>query len=353
MQKRPKVKAFETANGTVYRLDYYSGGKRLRPDFPFKYQAEAMAERIWQDHLKAKQRPEGSASGLGEWLEGYFMILENSGKKPITVSRYRREIEKFLSWLSENFGNVQTLDDVSTEMGHKYLEHLRNDRSYKIGKPLSEGTRWLILKILKGFFKAAREQSPPKMYTDPFKAIRMKKPRGQTGTRVLTNPEVSKIRGAEGLIRDICVFSLYTGLRLQEVTELRRTSINAQQNTIDLLGKGDKRRLIPIHKEVAKLIKKYRGESETLFINPDTKTVFNKTSLGKKVKKFLYFLEIDDKASHHSFRKSFATEVDYKSKDRLATEILLGHRNEDYITSRYLAANLERLRRAIDTITFE
>lgn|GEM_PF-5263854 len=353
MHKRPRVKAFETKNGVVYRLDFYKDGKRLRPDFPFKYEAEAAAERIWQDYLKAKQRPEGSAAGLGEWVQGYQVILENSGKKNVTIQRYRREIEKFLRWIEDNFGNIRTLDDITTEIGNKYLHYLRTEKSYKISKPLSEGSRWLILKILKGFFKAAREQSPPKMFSDPFKAIKMKKPRGQTGTRVLTNPEVAKIKAAAGLVRDICVFSLYTGLRLQEVTELRRSNINPEQNTIDLLGKGDKRRIIPIHKEAGKLIKKYRGDSETLFINPDTKTIFNKTSLGKKVKKFLYFLEIDDRASHHSFRKTFATEVDYKSKDRLATEILLGHRNEDYITARYLSANLERLRRAIDTISFE
>jgi integrase len=352
VRKKPVAKAFETIHGTVYRLDYRVNEKRYRLDFSFKYEAEAEADRLWREHLKAKQRPSESAAGIDEWIRDYEVTLRNAGKKEITISRYMAEIKRFVSWLRDNFGKVNSLDDITTDMGHKYLEYLRTEISYKTGRVLTDGTRWLILKIIKSFLKAARENVPPKMYKDPFKPIKSKKPKCQTGTRALRNEEVAKIKDQEGLIRDISVFSLYTGLRLQEVTTLKRTCINEKENTIDLLGKQDKRRIIPIHKEAVKIIKQYKGDSETLFINPATGGMF-KASLGKKIKKFLIFLEIVDKASHHSFRKTFATEVDYKSKDSLATEILLGHSNEDYITGRYLRANMERLRLAIDSITFE
>jgi integrase/recombinase XerD len=352
VRKKPIIKAIEKEQGTVYRLDYRDRGKRYRLDFPLKYEAAAEADRLWSEHLKARQRPSGSAAGIDEWIGEYEVILRNDGKKEITISRYMSEIKRFVSWLRDNFGKVNTLDDLTTDMGNKYLEYLRTERSYKTGRVLTDGTRWLILKVIKSFLKAARENVPPKMYEDPFKPIKGKKPKGQTGTRELKNEEVAKIKDQEGIIRDISVFSLYTGLRLKEVITLKRISINLEQNTIDLLGKQDKRRIVPIHREAANIINRYKGDSETLFVNPDTGDMF-KNSLGKRVKKFLGFMEITDKASHHSFRKTFATEVEYKSKDRLATEILLGHRDEDYITGRYLFANLERLRKAIDSITFE
>ena len=45
--------------------------------------------------------------------------------------------------------------------------------------------------------------------------------------------------------------------------------------------------------------------------------------------------------------------MDYKSKERLTVELLLGHRDKEFITKKCLIGNLERLSMTVEPITFE
>lgn len=125
----------------------------------------------------------------------------------------------------------------------------------------------------------------------------------------------------------------HTGMRKAELVGLKEMHIDASNNTIKVLGKGNKERIIPADKELMALIKDYMAEKRRLFESFDP-TVLLISSKGKKlnprhvytvVNKYLAMVTTIDKKSPHVLRHSFATHLMNNGADLLAVKELLGH----------------------------
>jgi integrase/recombinase XerC len=124
-----------------------------------------------------------------------------------------------------------------------------------------------------------------------------------------------------------------TGIRLSELINLKENQINESNNTIKVLGKGNKERIIPISKALVADVSLYVTEKSKQLTKAD-KTVLLVSSKGKKlyarqvynsVNKYLSAITTIDKKSPHILRHSFATHLANNGADLNAIKELLGH----------------------------
>lgn len=154
-------------------------------------------------------------------------------------------------------------------------------------------------------------------------------------------------------IRDKTVIELLfgTGMRLAEITGLKKTDINFYESTVKVLGKRNKERIIPLNRELVLQLHKYISakKSENFDNNSLTFIVTSKgTNVYPKliyliVHKYLSNISTQSKKSPHVLRHTFATSLLNNGADLNAIKELLGHANLS-ATQIYTHNSVERLK---------
>ncbi len=162
--------------------------------------------------------------------------------------------------------------------------------------------------------------------------------------RFLAAPQQS---GESDLIaaRDRAIIELLfsTGLRVSELTGLRRDDVELTRGEIGVLGKGKKRRVVFVSPEARDWVKKYlqlrRDMSPFLFANHDrahasrekektSKKVMEgltPRSVQRMVEKYAHVAGIMKKITPHVLRHSFATDLLHNGADIRSVQVMLGH----------------------------
>jgi len=136
-------------------------------------------------------------------------------------------------------------------------------------------------------------------------------------------------------IRDRMVLEILylTGLRREELINIEDDDINFEKNTIKITGKGNKQRILPLHKNIIEKIKDYQNERNQSFEHLNHSILFV-TNKGKQmypnfvyrlVKKYLAAITTLEKKSPHILRHTFATHLSNNGADLNAIKELLGH----------------------------
>ena len=136
-------------------------------------------------------------------------------------------------------------------------------------------------------------------------------------------------------LRDKLVLELLygTGMRLAELIGLKITDLNLYNNTLVVLGKRNKQRIIPVNKSLVEAIKKYLT-LRTDIIDDTTNTYLIVTESGTQaypmfiqrlVKKYLSLVTSLEQRSPHVLRHTFATHLLNRGADLNAIKDLLGH----------------------------
>lgn len=145
-----------------------------------------------------------------------------------------------------------------------------------------------------------------------------------------------------------------TGIRLNELIELKEGKIDFVDNTIKVLGKRNKERIIPITKNLQNLIENYISQKKEEFKSnvSDYLIVSNKGEksypmmINRIVKKYLQGISIDKK-SPHILRHTYATHLLEKGADLNAVKDLLGHQSLA-ATQVYTHNSLGKLKKVFD-----
>lgn len=138
----------------------------------------------------------------------------------------------------------------------------------------------------------------------------------------------------EGLRNRLVIELLYgTGMRLSELVNLKDSDINTYDQSVKVLGKRNKERIIPVNQSLIQLIEVYKHQKLTQ--NFDNKaSALIVTNTGKDAyPKFIYrivklslaHISTHDKKSPHILRHTFATSLLNRGADLNAIKELLGH----------------------------
>lgn len=153
--------------------------------------------------------------------------------------------------------------------------------------------------------------------------------------------------------RDLLIFDLFyaTGMRKAELIALKDTDINESSQSLKVLGKGKKERIIPVGKLVLSKIKAYidyRNNEfglksfQTLLVDKHGKAM-NPKAVYNIIRKLLENCWSTEKKSPHVLRHSFATHLLNKGADLNAIKELLGH-SSLAATQVYTHNSIERLK---------
>lgn len=151
--------------------------------------------------------------------------------------------------------------------------------------------------------------------------------------------------------RDKLIIALFysTGIRLSELISLKISDVDLHNNTIKVLGKRNKERIIPFGLQLKADIDRYIiyrtqiGESDqNLFISEKGKKLYSKL-IYRIVNHYIGIVATLDKKSPHILRHTFATHLLNNGADLNAIKELLGHANLA-ATQVYTHNSFEKLR---------
>ena len=144
-------------------------------------------------------------------------------------------------------------------------------------------------------------------------------------------------------LRDRAIFELLfsTGLRISELTNLNRDSVNLQRKEFVVRGKGQKDRPVFISQSAADAVQDYLDERKdslpALFLNnsrnqPMTGTNGNYRRLSPRsveriINKYVRAAGITKHVTPHTLRHSFATDLLMNGAHLRSVQSLLGHAN--------------------------
>jgi len=144
----------------------------------------------------------------------------------------------------------------------------------------------------------------------------------------LALPDANTARGA----RDRAMLSLTyaAGLRVSELLHLALGDLDRKSGVVSTLGKGEKRRLVPVgqialeHVEAHLAHRLTSSASSLLFPGPSGKAL-SRVMFWKMVKRYAQLAGLPGDFHPHSLRHSFATHLLQGGADLRSVQVLLGH----------------------------
>jgi integrase/recombinase XerC len=273
---------------------------------------------------------------------------------PHTIGAYYKDLLQFSAYLSEQF-EVTEIRQVNHQMIRSWLVELMNEKVS--GRSVSRK-----LSTLKTFYKYLLREGVVDI--NPLSKVQAPKIEKRLPVFVEEKPmqrlldEQKGIDGEqvefghdyEGRRNRLLIMLFYsTGIRLSELIGLKQVDVDFYKQTIKVLGKRNKERIIPITRELSAEIASFieMKEKEQMGIDYLLLTKRGDPLYPKLVylvvKKYLSVVTSIEKRSPHVLRHTFATHLLNKGADLNAIKELLGHANLA-ATQVYTHNSIERLK---------
>ena len=247
-----------------------------------------------------------------------------------TILSYQNDLIDFFDFIELQFG-ATLLAEINASFVRSWLAGLKEKgmESKSINRKIS---------TLKSFFKYQLKQgllqdSP--MATILSAKVKKRLPQFVAETDISTLFNYVEFPDTWNGKTDRLLFQLLynTGIRQAELMNLKEAHTDKGNNTIKVLGKGNKERILPVSIELSQLIQKYiadkridfkLADTEILLVNKKGKKLYPKY-IYNVVRKYLSAVTTIDKKSPHVLRHTFATHLMNNGADINAVKELLGH----------------------------
>jgi integrase/recombinase XerC len=247
-----------------------------------------------------------------------------------TIISYQTDLVAFFDFIELNFGNT-ALPDIKATFIRTWLAKLKEEgmEAKSINRKIS---------TLKSFFKyQLREESITVSPMGTIGSLKLNKRLPQFVEKADINTLFSYVEfpdSWQGKTDRILLQLLYnTGIRQAELVSLKESQVDAYKNSIKVLGKGNKERIIPVSEDLMGFLKDYVADkrktfekynADILLINEKGKKLYPKY-VYNAVKKYLSKITTISKKSPHVLRHTFATHLMNNGADLNAVKELLGH----------------------------
>lgn len=282
-------------------------------------------------------------------IESYLDSLRLlHGASDGTVAGYRRDIEKLYAYCDRNRLSPETLSAADAR-GFLMAPEVRS---------LSPGTVNRLLSAVKGFYRFLMEAGQTDV--NPFAAVKnfkapRKLPRFFFEEEMNTILDIDVTDFASARDRFLFEFLYSTGCRISEAVALNRSDFSSRTETISVIGKGNKERLVCVGDLCRQAYSGYIAyrdvyvrahgleENEALFINRRGGRL---TVRGADLiihDRLLQNRAVGKTGSAHSFRHSFATHLLNRGADIRMVQEMLGHSSLS-TTQIYTHVGIDRLK---------
>ena len=264
-------------------------------------------------------------------LDNFRMYLKiERGLSENSIKNYSLDISSFMDFLYTQKINETPLN-CKHETVKKYI--------YETAKTLSEHTQARRISGLRSFFdylifEKYRSTNPTDLIETP-----------KLGKRL---PDVLSVSEIELIVKNLdlshpqghrnraIIETLYgSGLRVSEIVNLNLSNLFLKESLIQVTGKGNKQRLVPmgsVSKKYLKIyIKQIRGlqkidnkYQDLVFLNRNGKRL-TRQMIFTLIRSLASKAKIDKKIGPHTFRHSFATHLLENGADLRTIQVLLGH----------------------------
>ncbi len=266
-------------------------------------------------------------------LTEYIQFLQfERGLSPLTRENYARDITQLIK-----------LTD-STELASLQTQHIRRFIATLHSKGLGGKSIARMLSSWRGFFTFLVNR---KGYSNnPVIGLRAPKS-AKTLPQALSIEQASKlvdIKENDTLsVRDHAILELFysSGLRLSELVNLNIDALDFIEGTVQVTGKGNKTRIVPMGAHAIIAIKKWlecraqispkqatlnNASAGRLFIGLQGRPISSR-NIQYRIKGWSIKQGINSSVHPHMLRHSFATHVLQSSGDLRAVQEMLGHAN--------------------------
>ena len=258
-----------------------------------------------------------------------YLNLEKS-YSPNTTKAYYTDLKDFEKFSKSNFDNINIEDCNYSIIRSWIVELVDNGNSNRtVNRKISS---------LKSFFKFLIKidliKSSPLEEHIPLKQekkIQVPFSKEEITSLLDSNYFPDTYKGI--LQKTIISFFYFTGVRRIELIELKESNLDLKSETVKVLGKRNKERLIPLLPKISILIQEYISERNNLISNINHDLVFLSKNGDKLSEKFVYRTVSDyfklvsskSKKAPHVLRHSFATHLINEGADINSVKELLGH----------------------------
>lgn len=280
-------------------------------------------------------------------------LTVEKGYSPHTVDSYCRDLAEF-----DNFARLAEPARIDTPLVRSFVYTLSSrNKGASVARKLSS---------LRTFFRFLQREG--EIAANPVLAIAMPR-QDRYMPAFLTVDEVFALLETPGdgdtfAARDRAILELLysTGMRVAELVGLDLASLDPDEETVRVFGKGNKERLVPVGRPALEALRAYLPQREQLTRQrlgrgrePETGALFLNSrglrltvrSVERLVGDYAVRAGIVNRVTPHALRHSFATHLLEMGADLRSVQELLGHASLS-TTQKYTHLNLDHLSRVYD-----
>ena len=280
-------------------------------------------------------------------IEDFIQYIENvKSYSSHTIRNYKQDLNLFFIFCTEQ--KMIKITQIDYSFLRKYL-------SYLYEKKYSKKTISRTLSTLRSFFKYLMTEK--KIEHNPMTLVSNPK-LDKTLPKFLYYEQLEKILKIPDLKtplgqRDLLILEILysTGVRVGELVNIQIKDINIHNQTIKILGKGNKERYVLFGSKLKKVLNLYltdgrikllKRQTDYLILNHIGNAITDR-GIRNIIQKIIQKGQLEYKISPHVFRHTFATHMLENGAELRCVQELLGHENLS-TTEIYTHVTNERLR---------
>lgn len=269
---------------------------------------------------------------INDVITQFILDMQFDGLSKNSQVSYQMDLIKLAEFLKEIY-QIDTVSAVTIDMVKHYLAQLHDNQvaSTTVSRKVS---------AFRKFFKYAKQNYHLEM--NPMETIALPKKRKvlpsvlseQDIENLLDTPDKTTLQG----IRDKAILEVFyaTGLRVSELCELKMSQLHLREHQIDVIGKGNKARLVLIGDEAIEALQTYLQQVRPVFDKENVSTFvflnrrgkpFTRQGIWKMIKEMVIKAGITQTVTPHTLRHSIATHLLANGMNLRLIQEMLGHEN--------------------------
>lgn len=276
-------------------------------------------------------------------VEDFLTYLQHErGQSENTQRTYAALLGKFVQWAGKE--GLKDWSEVKLKHLTSFLQAERTrplaDEPAATTKRLSSESVYLEIAALRAFYHFAEDE---KLLTTNIAENLSLPHRWKRLPKALTSQEVDRLLADEQPTtpRSLCDQAILElayacGLRLAELRGLRLEQLHLDAGFINVVGKGNKERVVPVGRKAVEALNRYLEVGRPRLVTPRSPatvfltsrgTPFAQSTLWARIKARVKRVGIARNVTPHMLRHSFATHLLEHGADLRIIQELLGHAN--------------------------